>query len=123
MASPSKDSNIQVVVHDFPGKSVASLSAKPTIWHPLEHLNGHVAIHSTEDFELEKITIYLQGSRVPSDPVETRVMLTALGHSRVWIESLKDDGELIREVSSYKVSKLLTLQVFQCGAWSLFLTT
>lgn len=88
----------------------------------MEHLNGHVAIQSTETIEIEKITIHLQGERALLYSVEIKVILTTLGHSRVWIDSLNADGKVVREVSSYKVSKLSISQIFQFRGLSPFLT-
>ena len=64
MAGQAMHNSIRVIVHDFPANSAPLSTLKPLIRHPLELLNGHVAVHSTEEIDIEKIAIHLQGKRL-----------------------------------------------------------
>jgi hypothetical protein len=61
MAEQSTSKLLHIDVNDFP-RTQNSLRAIPKlIWHPLDHMNGHVVIKSPVALDIEKITINLEG--------------------------------------------------------------
>lgn len=61
MAEQSISKLVHIDVNDFP-RTQNSLRAMPRlIWHPLDHMNGHVVIKSPVALDIEKITINLEG--------------------------------------------------------------
>jgi hypothetical protein len=52
---------IHLDVNDFPKDQSSSNSECRVIWHPLEHMNGHLFIKSPSILDIEKISVHLEG--------------------------------------------------------------
>jgi hypothetical protein len=52
---------IRLDVNDFPKDQSPSSSDRRVIWHPLEHINGHLFIRSPAKLDIEKISVHLEG--------------------------------------------------------------
>jgi len=61
MSGKSLPQGLQVEVHDFPIDHRPPTQEDRPIWHPLDHLNGHVVIKSPIALDVKKINIQLHG--------------------------------------------------------------
>jgi hypothetical protein len=76
MADQNPSSLLHVDVNDFPKDQGRPISEHRAIWHPLDHMNGHVVVKSPSAIDIEKISVHLEGITPNSEVFPWRVLLS-----------------------------------------------